>query len=250
MVIELQTVLEKIGLSEKQGNVYLALLELGEASMTEIAHSANLKRPTTYLIIEELELLGLVSAIQKNKRNVYSAAHPRRLGELTRFRMDQVEDAMPELIARYRSDTAKPKVEMYEGIEGVQKAYREVFNLLSEKKECLWISDISMVLEKAPEVLREYNKLVRSIRDPHIREFAFGGIASKEWAEKTQRTARKNHYIKYLGEKGIIGEIDQCIIGNKVISFSLGKNIFVLITESEAIAETQRGLFELIWQRV
>ena len=250
MTIELQPTLEKIGLSPKQAKVYLALLELGEAGMTEISHAANLKRPTTYLIIEELELLGLVSEIKKEKRKIYCAAHPRRLSEITRFRMHQIEEAYPELVARYGSDSTKPKVEMYEGMEGVRKAYREVFNLLSEKKECLWISDISMVLEKAPEVLGEYNKLVRSIRDPHIRELSFGGPASKEWSEKTQKMARKNHHIKYLGEKGVIGEIDQCIIGNKVISFSLGKNIFVLITESEAIAETQRGLFELILQRV
>ena len=53
-----------------------------------------------------------------------------------------------------------------------------------------------------------------------------------------------------MGEKGTIGEIDQCIIGNKVISFSLGKNIFVLITESEALAKTQRGLFNIVWENV
>ena len=77
--MELQTVIEKIGLSKKQTDIYLALLELSEATITDIARTATMKRPTTYLIINELEMLGLVSSIKKGKKKFYSPAHPRRL---------------------------------------------------------------------------------------------------------------------------------------------------------------------------
>ena len=189
--MEIKTVIEKIGLSKKQTDIYLALLELGEATITDIARTATMKRPTTYLIINELEMLGLVSSIKKGKKKIYSPAHPRRLAELTKFRMDQVEDAMPELIARYKEDTSKPKIEMYEGIEGVRKAYREVFSLLQEKKECLWISDISMVLEKQPDVLKEYSRLIRDIKDPHIREFLLAVKQAKNGLKKQKRLPKR-----------------------------------------------------------
>ncbi len=249
MPIELTTILEKTGLSKKQADVYLALLELGEASMTEISKRANQKRPTTYLIVEELELVGLASSVKKGKKKIYMPAHPRRLAELTKFRMDQVGDVMPELLARYKSESTKPKIEMFEGIEGVRKAYREAFSLLSEHKEGLWISDIERVLEKFPEVLKEYDKLVRSIRDPRIREITFGGGPARAWVEHMQKDHSKYCKVKYMGDRGHIGALDQLIVGNKVMSFSLNKDIFVLITESEALAETQRGLFELLWNQ-
>ncbi len=229
VVMELQTIIEKTGLSKKQTDLYLALLELGEASITEIARTATMKRPTTYLIIEELELLGLASSIKKGKKKLYTPAHPRRLSELTKFRMDQVSDAMPELLARYKSESTKPQVQMYEGLEGVRKAYREAFRLLSENKEGLWISDIERVLEKFPEVLREYDRLIRSIKNPRIRELTFGGEPARKWAERMQTESSKYCQVKYMGNRGKIGALDQLIVGNKVMSFSLNKDIFVLI---------------------
>lgn len=247
MTIELSTTLEKTGLTKKQAEIYISLLELGEASMTEISKRANLKRPTTYLIINELELVGLASSIKKGKKKLYTPAHPRRLAELTKFRMDQVSDAMPELLARYKVDSSKPQIEMYEGIEGVRKAYREAFHLLSENKEGLWISDIERVMEKFPEVLKEYDRLLRQIKNPRIREMTFGGEPARKWAERMNKEASKFSKVKYMGDRGTIGALDQLIVGNKVMSFSLNKDIFVLITDSESLAETQRGLFELLW---
>ena len=43
-----------LGLNEKQAKVYLALLQLGQAGVTAVAEKAGTKRPTTYLILEEL----------------------------------------------------------------------------------------------------------------------------------------------------------------------------------------------------
>src|SRR3989338_5621069 len=92
-------ILKQMGLSEKQAEVYLSLLELGESPMTKIARKANLKRPTVYLIIDELMVLGLCSEIVKGKKKVYSATHPRRLVEITHFRNKQAEKILPELVA-------------------------------------------------------------------------------------------------------------------------------------------------------
>jgi sugar-specific transcriptional regulator TrmB len=72
--MDIVTTLQKLGLTEKQATVYMAMLELGEAGMTKIAKKANLKRPTVYLIIDELNLLGLAGEILKGKKKFYSAA--------------------------------------------------------------------------------------------------------------------------------------------------------------------------------
>ena len=52
--MEIQDVLKSIGLDDKEARVYMALLELGTATVHPIANKAEIKRPTTYLILEQL----------------------------------------------------------------------------------------------------------------------------------------------------------------------------------------------------
>src|SRR5438105_1212652 len=115
----MEKAIEKLGLSDKETKVYLAALSLGEASVTDLARQAALKRSTVHLAIGELIMLGLLSETKKNKRRIISAVHPRRLLELARFRANQVEDMLPELLAVYNAPKEKPKIQVFEGIEGV-----------------------------------------------------------------------------------------------------------------------------------
>ncbi len=57
--------LEEIGLNEKEAKVYIATLELGEGSASEIAKKSEVNRATTYFILEKLIKMGLVSTSNK-----------------------------------------------------------------------------------------------------------------------------------------------------------------------------------------
>jgi sugar-specific transcriptional regulator TrmB len=242
--------IKQIGLSEKEAAVYLAALEIGRGTITEITQAALQKRPTVYLALDRLEMLGLVSRESIGKKKLWSAVNPRRLKELAEFRATQIEEIMPELTALYKDNRDKPSARVLEGIAGVRIAYHEAFSLLNSKEEGLWIGDTGTLHERFPEVLAEYNRILRQVHNPHIRELIHGGAASKVWANEMQKKLSKNHSIKYFGEDIRFGSTDQLIIGNKIMSFSFGKEIFVLIVESKELAQTQRGLFELIWKKV
>ncbi len=242
-------ILQSIGLTDKQAMVYSALLELGEAQMTDIAKHSVLKRPTVYLVIDELDKLGLVSNVAKGKRKIYSAVHPKRISELLESRKNQFQDLLPSMIAKYGSIQGKPKVQMLEGIEGVRQAYREAFALLKEEgNEGLWFGNISLLLENFPEVIQEYNRFLGQIGNYRIRELIFGGEQSREWVKKMQKNKISDHKIKYYDDIGRGGQTDQLIVGNKVIFFSIKKELFTLILDSEEIARTQRVQFESMWK--
>ena len=238
--------LNKIGLTEKQAIVYLALLELGDAKMTHIARQAKLKRPNVYLIIEELIQLGLVSMIKKGNKKIYSAVHPNRIAEILDSRKQQYQELLPGLVARYGS--IKGKVQMLEGMEGIKQAYQEAYSLLKEgKNEGLWFGNISFLLENFPLVIKEYDSVLDSLKDYKIRELIIGGEKSEAWVKKMQKSIRPQHFIKYLNDEGQCGITDQFIIGNKIMLFSMNKEIFTLIIESEEIVKTQRFLFDRMW---
>lgn len=51
----LALILQRIGFTEKEAKVYLSLLEFGETVTSAIARHSQLKRPTVYLTLENLQ---------------------------------------------------------------------------------------------------------------------------------------------------------------------------------------------------
>lgn len=154
-------------------------------------------------------------------------------------------------LARYDSIRGKPKVQMLEGVEGIRTAYQEAYALLKEgKNEGLWFGNISFLLEHFPQVIKEYDAVLDSLKKYEIRELITGGEASRTWVEKMQQNPKPYHQIKYLNDNGTCGITDQLIVGNKLMLFSMNTELFTLIIESEEITKTQRFLFDQLWKGV
>ena len=56
---ELLNSIKDLGLNDKEAKVYLALLKFGEANVSDIADEAGMKRPTVYVILDEIRKKGL-----------------------------------------------------------------------------------------------------------------------------------------------------------------------------------------------
>ncbi|MBD3360629.1 hypothetical protein GF366_02380 [Candidatus Peregrinibacteria bacterium] len=83
----IQKILTEIGLSEKETQVYLALLQLEHTTVQWIAKKTNLNRTTIYDILESLQKKGLVRFYVKDKTRYYIAAEPERLTEILEERI-------------------------------------------------------------------------------------------------------------------------------------------------------------------
>ena len=68
--------LEQTGFTKKEALVYLALLELVQGNVSEIAKITELKRPIIYVILEGLIKRGYVSELPNKKINTYQASDP------------------------------------------------------------------------------------------------------------------------------------------------------------------------------
>ena len=74
-----RTVIEQLGYSPAEASVYLAALELGASSATDIAKKARIPRTSVNLIIAALNKKGLISAYIQRKRKIWSAENPEKL---------------------------------------------------------------------------------------------------------------------------------------------------------------------------
>ncbi|MDD5290120.1 MAG: helix-turn-helix domain-containing protein [Patescibacteria group bacterium] len=135
----------KLGLDENEAKIYLALLELGPALVTEIGQKADVGRTTCYDVLERLVKHNLVTyASGQAAKRKYSAMPPHNLvGFLERKHRQQekqlveLKEKMPELKMLYK-ETERPTVKFFEGVEGVKSIYAET---LKAKGEILSVGD-------------------------------------------------------------------------------------------------------------
>ncbi len=64
------------GLTEKEASIYLALYKLGDATAYQIAKESGIKRPTVYVLMDELRKRGLALVIPHYKKRLFVAKDP------------------------------------------------------------------------------------------------------------------------------------------------------------------------------
>ncbi|MBL8030800.1 MAG: hypothetical protein JNK33_00530 [Candidatus Doudnabacteria bacterium] len=75
-------ILLKLGLSEKEVRVYLALLEHGRLTASELARKTKIKRPTMYVILQALTVKHLIAKEPGKKVEVFIPMPPDSLKSL------------------------------------------------------------------------------------------------------------------------------------------------------------------------
>ena len=240
------TELQKIGLSDKEARVYLAALELGKASIQDIAKKAAINRTTTYLMIDALTKKGLVYTIKSGKRMLFAADSPEHLLHILEKRKDtlssqmqEIEELMPQLKSVYNLAPGKPVIRFFEGRGVYETINADIFE--SGAKEILEVYDADHLREVAPEKEAKdfYNKRIsRGIRYRGLYTRSAGPFKNAlELAE--ERCIPRDSFPLFS---------DILIYGNRVGVSSLGGNNIGGIIESEEIAKTMRSLFELAWR--
>ena len=124
---ELIANLEDLGLSQKEARVYLANLMLGAATVQKIADQSGIKRVTTYVILESLNNLGLVSQSTKGKKTYFVAEEPSQLRRLLQKKEQAIQEQqknfdaiLPELNELKTLPTESPNVRFYDTAEGIR----------------------------------------------------------------------------------------------------------------------------------
>ena len=131
----LELELRKLGLTEKEVRIYLAGLELGPASVQNIAARAELTRPTTYETIRKLEIKGLFVETGKKGKRHFSAQSPKRILGILRTQKREIEEKEREFIRiisalEVRYSKEKEGIEVFKGKEGL-KTLEEIISFSS-----------------------------------------------------------------------------------------------------------------------
>lgn len=240
--------LQKLGLNEKESKVYLASLELGYASVQDIAKKSGINRATTYFIIDGLVKKNLITQIEKDKKTFFAAEDPRGLGSIIDKKLKEAEevknifkDILPQLESIYNLAAEKPKVRYYEGMEGLQAMRSEFLEVA--KKEILGFISLDQVFKYFPEQQSDYGKkrVEKGIKSRVIYTHK-GGPIEGSTNEKILREAR------YVPEEKFLFTSDISIYGDRIAMAFLKGRLGGVIIESQELANMMRSIFNLSWE--
>jgi sugar-specific transcriptional regulator TrmB len=235
--------LRHLGCNDKHVRFYRANLQLGAATLMEIAKNARLQRSTAYVIATEMVALGLVQEDHKTYKKLFTAAEPdyllqrlqakhRSLGRSTLA----LKEALPELRAAHQTTTTRPRVRTFEGRAGLTAVWQDI---LAEQQEILlWTNQHTESLVFGADT---HDLFINERIDKNI------PIRVLAVANAEGRQLRRNDATTL--PQGVTFTSETYIYGDKIAVLDIGKTIFGVITENQQIAATQRTIFELNWQQ-
>ncbi|MBN1494227.1 hypothetical protein JW911_00640 [Candidatus Peregrinibacteria bacterium] len=256
----LEGILKKIGLTEKEAQVYLGLLELGSQPASVIGKKTKINRSTTYLILESLMKKGYVNQHVRADVKYFTAADPQVVVQSLEREEQQIQesrkamiDLLPDFYSLSNPLSIKPKVRFYEGEEGVKRAMEDTLSskevLLSWDAMDSWFNATSNL----QKFIRDYAKLrVEKYKIPVRVLVPDTPIARQYLLNEYPGLKEKKDPLMEIrwipkGVRVFKNEIN--VYDDKVSIVSLAKNELIgIVIESHEIAQTHRSIFELAWK--
>lgn len=234
--IELE--LRKLGLREKEVEVYLAGLELGACSVLKIAQKVKIARPTVYEIIKKLEKKGLFIESKQKRKRYFIAQSPDYLLGILRTQKRELEEKEREFLriiaalrARYYRKE-KGGIKVFKGKEGLKVLEEELLTTPSENIYLL--SSVS-----SPREIRKrefmYQKIQKRLGKIKIKE-----IYPKKPKRKSKIPQLQRKFFPSLNFKGTLILFDKAI-------FIFPKKTEGILIDNPIIVDLFKALFLTLW---
>lgn len=243
--MEFQELIESLGFSEKEASVYLALLRRGATSAYVVAVASGLKRPTTYVILDELVRRGAAILVPRTKKKLYRAVPPENILEKAQQRLARVEEALPKIKALEKVGTEKPQVLFFEGVGGTKEALHYGMNTLDGKEI------VGFYARTSPEVMEVFDGYADYLEELKKRGVYMQGIVPNDPSLASFRAKDKEYGREFVetDEKEYSSDI-AVEIGPTFVRFFDPLNLQGLVIENPAITKTMRQIFEMLWKRL
>lgn len=233
--------LETLGLTSKEAAIYLVLLEKGNSSVMAISEHSGIKRPTCYLVLDDLVKKGFVARMPVGRRTVFSAEHPVKVLRRAEHSLALARNIIPGLQEIMTKSGEKPQLKMLTGVSGARIFFEEVIESGHPIYYIASIEDLAQAVGQ--EFLDEYVKkrIEKGIRAYSIR------TKSTDVHTDLYKAGPENHReIRYAPDTFEIPFM-VFIYGDKVAFVSKKEEGFGFIVKSVSLSKTMKSMFDVLW---
>lgn len=246
----IQSSLKKLGLSENEVTIFLALFRVGEAPASSIAKKTKLPRTTVFDTLMKLSKKGLVQRLKKFNQYYFNCEDEAVLKKYTqkeqaRWQKNQtmIEKVLPLLHNLKSPFSPAPTIQFYEGPVQVSTIYEDI--LKTGEDICLIRS-----------LYDHDNEELATLLDQYVPKQVAKGIHVRALTPQTDTTI--DHFLhsdkdqllerRVLDPKEFALPAQIMLYGQKVAIITHKNHIFGTVIEDEDVHATLKILFEMLWK--
>ncbi len=234
----------RFGLSEKEAQVYLALLKVDMGTAHEIARLSRVNRSSAYVVLESLLEKGLITMVAGNSKRRYVAEAPDKLLHLGEESVKERNEVvrgltaiLPHLKSLYSGSKQRPTVRLYEGKKNIIPLVEEIYHL-KEKVMRVYTSGSHMhefLREFMPEFMKRRAQLGIAMYGIHPDDAA-NRVLSKYQPKQDRSIFVPPNKYKFTSDFAIY---------DNTISYISHRGEFAIAIESAEIADAMKSAFDL-----
>ncbi len=231
--------LKGLGMTNNEVEIYLALLNSAELSVSEIGTKSGLHRQVCYDALDRLLEKGFVSYVIKNNKKYFTALKPEKILDYLEEKRREINTVMPKLNELYVEKQGSTKVEVIKGKNVLRTIYRDIFNTIKETGETMLAMGVeeTKFLEFDKIAIKQY---IMKMNENNLKE----KLLSKESAVSFFEGPQSEY--KLLPDH-LFNPNPTHIYGNKVAIIIWSKPAYGIITESKEVADANKKYFQILW---
>lgn len=238
-------------LTSGESRVYQALIELGESPVGSIIKLSKVSHSKIYDILKRLSDKGLVSSINKNGRQHFSAAHPDALSHLVAEQnahlavaQKKMADVINTLKVKRNISTPKSVLSAYEGMKSMKGVLDYVITKLRRNDEILILGSPKSIGENLGGYLRDWQK--RRIKTGAVCKI-IGDVDAPTWNDAWWKKS-KTQKLTFSKRSKSISPAYLVITKDSVTTIYFSSKILTFIVEHESVASRYREFFSELWR--
>ena len=231
-------ILENLGFTPAEANVYVVLLELGPVKVGRIIEKSGLQSSTVHNTVHSLTDKGFVTHILKGKMKTYQAADPQLLLKEFRERESKFESILPVLKLKQKHSSERSEAEIYEGTKGMMTMLHELIEDARQKDIYYFFAADQRGLNNEIQAFFERYDAKRSEKKLIVKGLA--NIALKPLFKK--RRSLEMRYVPHAIPSNI------SICNGKMALLTWGGIPSGILIRSKAIISSQIDFFNEVWK--
>lgn len=230
-----------LGLSEREEKVYLAVLNGGNVSQSDMAKHTGLNRTSLYPQIKSLLLQDLIIQTVVGKRIYYTVENPTKLLKQAQQKFSSLEAMLPSLLETYQMTGQKPKISLHHGPEGLYKvSYEASQKANGYYKAFSSPNNFLSVLKR-----KDADKIIRLIEKRGVKCYTLSSH-TKENKSILPTFSSKNLKWRMLPES-IVYPVEFLVYNHTTVITSWSHQ-FAVVIESEDIKKFVESMFDYFWK--
>ncbi len=230
----IENVLEKMGLSQNEIKVYLALNDNGSSKAGDAAKITKMDRSSCYNSLKSLTERGIISSVTIRKVKWFQAIEPDGLLEYVKEQEEDIKKIIPELRKRYNVRKVEGHIKLFKGVNGIKNIFMDI---IKTGENNYVFGDEGQFIKRMPNFVMRFDRLKKE------NKIETKLIINKR-PKELQPTETEFRYFENIGESPAVTNI----YGNKIAITVWTDEPEGIIIENEAVAKAYKSYFDILWK--